>query len=102
MKIYNKLVRDNIPAIIKKTGRIWKFSIANEKEYEQKILEKLSEEVQEFLSDKNKEELADMLEVIDGICELYWWKMKDIKNIQEKKKLEKWWFTKKLILESVS
>ena len=58
---YNKLVRDKIPKIIEKDGQTPVIHIANKKEYKQKLLEKLQEEVDEFLKDQNQEELADKI-----------------------------------------
>lgn len=64
----SKLVRNKIPDIIKQHNHIPAVHIANEKEYWQKLKEKLKEEVDEFLEDNNEEELADILEVVYAIC----------------------------------
>jgi len=61
---YNKLIRDKIPKILDDKKVKYKIHIADEKEYEEKLLKKLQEEVTEFLTDKNVEELADIEEVI--------------------------------------
>jgi len=69
MKEYNKLVRDKIPEVIKATGKECDFEIAP-KEERYKLLEaKLNEEVNEFLEDKNLEELADVMEVLFGLAD---------------------------------
>ena len=68
MKAYNKLVRDKIPAIIEADGKICEVEIAA-KEDRTKLLEaKLIEEVNEYLEDKNLEELADVMEVLFGLA----------------------------------
>jgi predicted house-cleaning noncanonical NTP pyrophosphatase (MazG superfamily) len=53
-KIYNKLIRDEIPAVMDKKGVKYSTHIADEKEYEEKLLEKLKEEVEEFLNDQTQ------------------------------------------------
>ena len=51
--IYNKLVRDNIPEIILNNDQKSSYHIATDEEYKNKLLEKLQEEVSEFITDKN-------------------------------------------------
>lgn len=67
MKVYNKLVRDRIPEIIKSEGRNVKIKILNDEEYRGELNKKLQEEVKEYIEDNNIEELADIVEVIYGI-----------------------------------
>lgn len=68
MKVYNKLVRDLIPQVIEKTGKKFDVHIAEKEEYVKLLEEKLMEEVNEYLEDKNLEELADVLEVLVGLA----------------------------------
>ena len=68
MKVYNKLVRDLIPQIIEKSGSKFATHIADNDEYKKLLEEKLQEEVNEYLEDKNLEELADVLEVLIGLA----------------------------------
>lgn len=67
MKVYNKLVRDRIPEIIKSEGRNVNVKILNDEEYRSELNKKLQEEVKEYIEDNNVEELADIVEVIYGI-----------------------------------
>ena len=47
--MYQKLVRDNIPAIIEKSGETCVTRKLSDKEYEDALVEKLQEEVKELL-----------------------------------------------------
>ncbi len=71
MKIYNKLVRDNIPNIIKESGLSYDIKILNDDEYSFELKRKLVEEANELLNTNNDnellEELADVYEVLDYI-----------------------------------
>ena len=77
---YNKLVRDNIPKIIKEKGENSKIHIANDKEYWNKLKDKLKEEVDEFIKSETMEEMVDMLEIITAINEFKNW---DLKKLQK-------------------
>jgi len=68
--IYNKLVRDNITDMLDTKGIVHTEHIATSEEYEEKLFAKLLEEAAEIVKDKNKEEIADLLEVIEAIKEL--------------------------------
>ena len=67
--VYNKLVRDKIPQIIKAQGQTPNIRILDEGEYTACLERKLDEEVREYHADKNMEELADILEVVFAINE---------------------------------
>lgn len=96
---YNKLVRDNIPNIIRKKGGVPQTHIADSAEYWEKLKEKLSEEVAEFQKDENEEELADVLEVIDAIIAYKEFDIAHIKEIQKVKAEEKGAFRERTILD---
>ncbi len=96
---YNKLVRDKIPQIIKKDNLIPITHIAKQKEYNQKLVEKLQEEVDEFKKNNNVEELADILEVIYAISTAKKITKRKLENIRIKKALQRGSFKKKIILE---
>ena len=76
MKIYNKLVRDNIDEIINNNGKNEQAvtRILNEEEYKKELLKKLEEEFNELKEAINLginkniiEESADLIEVIRAI-----------------------------------
>ena len=98
---YNKLIRDKIPEILDTKGKKYTTHIAGNEEYSKKLLEKLQEEVDEFKDEPNQEELADILEVIDAICNFKNFDKKEIANIKSKKTRDRGAFKKKIILEEV-
>ncbi len=97
---FDKLVRDKIPDIIKKNdGRDPITHIAKKEEYWEKLKEKLFEELNEFSISETKEELADILEVIQTIAEFKGYSLSEIEEIRKKKNEERGGFKNKIILE---
>lgn len=103
MKIYNKLVRDKIPAIIEQDNEIPYTRILNDEEYRIELYKKLQEECSEVIASKDKnetlEELADVLEVLKAISELENKKIDDIIEIANQKRLKRGGFQKRIFLE---
>lgn len=96
----SKLVRDKIPEIIIKNGQQPLTHIADPKEYYAALTAKLSEEVSEFVAAQNKEELADVLEVLLAICQYHSFSWKEIEAVRLQKYKERGGFTQRIILES--
>lgn len=65
--IYQKIVRDNIPAIIENSGKTPVYEYVDSQAAIAGLEEKLTEELQEYLESHTLEELADLLEVMHGI-----------------------------------
>ena len=68
MKKYDKLVRDRIPEIIKADGKECVTKVVPKEERAELLERKLMEEVNQYLEDKNLEELADVMEVLFGLA----------------------------------
>lgn len=67
--VYNKLVRDKIPEMIRRQGEKPNIRILDEEAYIRCLEQKLDEEVAEYHRDKNLEELADILEVVYALAD---------------------------------
>ena len=95
----SKLVRDRIPEIIRRNGEEPKIRVADEEEHKNSLKEKLLEEAGEFIKNGEKGELADILEVIDGICLAHGFDREEIEHIKRKKRSERGGFEAKIVLE---
>lgn len=96
---YSKLVRDKIPQYIKSKGEVYVSHVAGDEEYWLKLKEKLKEEVDEFIEEEVIEELADILEIIDAICEYKNFDKNELSEIKNKKFNERGGFKKRIILD---
>jgi predicted house-cleaning noncanonical NTP pyrophosphatase (MazG superfamily) len=67
----NKLVRDRIPEIIEKSGKIPITRTLTDAEFKVFLEKKLDEEVAEFNESHSLEELADIWEVVYSLCHAY-------------------------------
>lgn len=101
MKIYNKLVRDKIPEIIKNAGKEFDIHYAKKEELTSLLEAKLQEEAKEFSEAKNLEELADILEVVFGLASAIGYSEEELLNKREQKKLERGGFKEGIVLEKV-
>lgn len=101
MKVYNKLVRDKIPEIIEKDGKTCVTHILSDDEYIASLETKLNEEVAEYQKDKNLEEMADVLEVLQSICLARGYSLEELEAMRKKKADERGGFKEKIFLECV-
>jgi len=102
MIVYDKLVRDNIPTIIKAGGGKCKFHVANDDEFLLKLVEKIGEEYEEFAENQTVEEFVDLLQILERIAKLKGWSLDDIKKVKNEKRITKGGFEKKIILDSAT
>lgn len=100
MKIYNKLVRDNIPEIMIKNGAKPVTRTLNDEEYLSELNKKLKEELNEYLESESILELADLEEVLLAILKIKNVSKEEFDNIRIEKANKRGSFDKKIFLES--
>ena len=98
---YNKLVRDQIPDIIRADGRDCGLEIMTQEEYRGALLEKLVEEAREA-SQAGREglvtELADLYEVIDALIEAYDLDRETVLRTQQTRHAQRGGFSQRICL----
>jgi predicted house-cleaning noncanonical NTP pyrophosphatase (MazG superfamily) len=100
---YPKLVRDKIPAIIERDGQVATTHIAGDSEYINFLLAKLVEEASELKDtespDHQKEELADVREVLGALQKALGFSEDVLKRVQASKFDERGGFEGRIILD---
>lgn len=105
VKFYNKLIRDNIPAVIEKDNKTCVVSVLDDEQFPTELKKKLIEESIEVVNAETRDdlinELADIQEIIDKLKEIYSISRDDIVAVQSNKAQKNGKFDKKLFLISV-
>jgi predicted house-cleaning noncanonical NTP pyrophosphatase (MazG superfamily) len=100
---YPKLVRDKIPEIIKQNGKTAVTHVACDEEYTRHLLAKVVEEATELENaegaDHQREEIADVREVLDAIQTDLGISDEEIAAIQKSKADKRGGFSKRVILD---
>lgn len=103
-RVYNKLVRDNIPDIIEKKGEQPVIKVLDDANYKLELEKKLNEEYKEVLEstgNERVEELADMLEIISSLAALEGKSLQEVIMCANAKRETRGGFEKKIFLEKV-
>ncbi len=98
---HNKLVRDNTPEIIKNEGGTPHIRILDSIEYGEELIRKLHEEAEEFRASRSLEELADVMEVVCSLANLYGYSMESIDAVRIDKEKRNGGFKKQIYLTYV-
>ncbi|MBS5307100.1 MULTISPECIES: nucleoside triphosphate pyrophosphohydrolase [Clostridium] len=101
MKIYNKLVRDRIPEIITADDKTCEIEIVSGIKKQELLEKKLLEEVNEYLEDKNLEELADIMEVLFGLANELGYSEEDLIKKRNEKLEKRGGFKEGIVLKVV-
>lgn len=103
--IYNKLIRDKIPEIIKSKGEFADVSQLSETDFKEALKAKMMEESHELneATDRSEvlNELSDIAELIRAVAQNYEISLEEIENYRLKKLRERGGFEKRLRLNSV-
>ena len=94
-------MRYKFPEIIVDDGKTCKTRILSDDEYIASLETKLNEEVAEYQEDKNLEEMADVLEVLQAICIARGYSLEELEELRAKKASERGGFADKIFLEYV-
>jgi predicted house-cleaning noncanonical NTP pyrophosphatase (MazG superfamily) len=103
--VHNKLVRDNIPAIIQANGDVPVTRTLKRDEFRAALLAKLSEEAEELRTaapDSRIDELADLLEVLDALARSYGHSRAEVDFVASRKRHRRGAFKDQIWLESTS
>jgi len=100
-KLYHKLVRDRIPEIITDAGKDFSVRQLRGEDLTRFALNKLREEVQEFVENPCVEEAADIREVLNFVCDRLALHDSPIKAAQISKRITRGGFDMGYLLEWV-
>ena len=99
--MYNKLVRDRIPEIIRADGKRLKSRVLDDTEHLEALLKKLEEEVAELVEARNVEEMADVHEVLIALAEALHIDRQELEKVRRGKAAKRGGFQQKIFLEEV-
>lgn len=101
MIVHNKLVRDGVPDIIRKSGKTCVTRVLDDDAYLAALEKKLVEELAEYRQDKSMEELADLLEVMMAVAEARGHSWDEVEALRREKAGQRGAFRDRIYLESV-
>lgn len=102
MRVYNKLVRDRIPAIVAASGKTCEVRTLEPAEYKSHLTRKLQEELAEFQESAAPEELADLVEVVYALVQASGMTHEQFEAMRLQERQERGGFDERLLLISVS
>ena len=100
-QIYHKLIRDGIPEIIEKQGKMCIVRPLAPEEYLKMVDAKLDEELAEYHKDQTLEELADLMEVLYAAAEARGFDREQLEQVRAEKEAQRGAFRKRLLLLEV-
>lgn len=101
MDNFNKLVIDRIPEIIKGSGKECIVTVLENHDYLKSLNNKLKEELDEYYTDSDITELADLIEVIYAILKYKGISIEEFEKIRLDKKTKRGGFDKGVFLINI-
>lgn len=102
LTIYNKLVRDNMPHVIREDGHRAAFRTLSETEFRHELKRKLAEEVGEYLEGDDVAELADVFAIVRELAKFHFpeteWALSKLAGENSRKAEERGNFDQRLFL----
>ena len=98
---YDKLVRDDIPAVVEEDGETPVTHVVDGEEYEERLFEKLAEETTELREEPGADELADVLEVLDALRAQFGIDEAKLERVREEKAAARGRFDEGVVLERI-
>ncbi len=101
IEVYDKLVRDRIPEVIRENGDVPETHVADGAAFRRRLAEKLVEESVEFNESGDVEELADVLAVVNALCDVSGVDRTELERIERRKADERGGFEERIVLDRV-
>jgi predicted house-cleaning noncanonical NTP pyrophosphatase (MazG superfamily) len=110
LPIYNKLVRDKIPAIVEQSGKRAIYTVLGQEEYIDALRKKFLEEWAEYVGAANSEEmsagraveeLADLLETLYSLARIHGADEHELHRVCQQKRDERGGFSERILLIEV-
>lgn len=99
MKVYNKLVRDKVPDIIRAEGLEPRTRWLEKHEYLSELVKKLQEETDNFTENQDLEHLAELQEIVLSLADALDIKHSDLAKAVSKKTLAEGAYKRRIYLE---
>jgi predicted house-cleaning noncanonical NTP pyrophosphatase (MazG superfamily) len=96
--VYNKLVRDRIPELVRKQGKRCKTDTLTDAQYLVALYRKMEEELAEYRANPCIEELADLYEVVRAVAAARGYSMQDLEDARAEKERQRGAFGKRTFL----
>ncbi|RNJ27007.1 nucleoside triphosphate pyrophosphohydrolase [Halosegnis longus] len=99
---YDKLVRDDVPDLLRRDGKRVATHTADDAEYVERLNAKLDEEIAEYREDGTLEELADVLEVVYALAAAEGATRSELEELRAEKADRNGRFIDRVVVESVA